>query len=110
MGRRYTFEWVKGHIGHVMNEAADARARAVAEAYARGAAIPSGPGFPGAAPARVESVRTTPAPAAAPSLFDFDEPEPAAPPAALTTVQQRRILNRAKADGMTVDQLLDRLL
>src|SRR4051812_50096160 len=35
-GRRYRFEWVKGHVGHVLNEAADARARAVAEAFQRG--------------------------------------------------------------------------
>ena len=105
-GRRYRFEWVKGHIGHVLNEAADARARAVAEAYARGAAIPSGPGFPGAAPTVVAPAETTSN--AAETLFDFDEPAP--PPAALTTVQQRRILNRAKADGVSVDVLLDRLL
>lgn len=45
-GRRYRFEWVKGHIGHVLNEAADARARAAAEAYRRGIAVPSGPGWP----------------------------------------------------------------
>lgn len=44
-GRRYEFEWVKGHIGHELNEAADARARAVAEAYQRGGAVPAGPGF-----------------------------------------------------------------
>jgi ribonuclease HI len=44
-GRRYRFEWVKGHVGHELNEAADARARAVATAYQRGAEIPSGPGF-----------------------------------------------------------------
>jgi ribonuclease HI len=44
-GRRYEFEWVRGHIGHVLNEAADVRARAVAEAYQRGTAIPSGPGY-----------------------------------------------------------------
>lgn len=50
-GRRYRFEWVKGHIGHELNEAADVRARAVAEAYQRGTAVPSGPGWN----ARVES-------------------------------------------------------
>ena len=44
-GRRYRFEWVKGHIGHPLNEAADTRARAVAEAYQRGREIPSGPGW-----------------------------------------------------------------
>lgn len=45
VGRQYTFEWVKGHAGHDLNEAADARARAVAEAYQSGRAIPSGPGW-----------------------------------------------------------------
>ncbi|PSL39262.1 ribonuclease HI [Labedella gwakjiensis] len=45
VGRRYRFEWVKGHVGHVLNEAADSRARAVAEAFQRGAAVPEGPGL-----------------------------------------------------------------
>jgi ribonuclease HI len=40
--RRYRFEWVRGHVGHPLNEAADVRARSVAEAYQRGSAIPSG--------------------------------------------------------------------
>ena len=48
-GRRYTFEWVKGHAGHDLNEAADLRARAAATAYRDGDAIPIGPGWPGAA-------------------------------------------------------------
>jgi ribonuclease HI len=47
VGRRYRFEWVKGHVGHELNEAADVRARAAAEAYQREAPVPSGPGFPG---------------------------------------------------------------
>lgn len=46
-GRRYTFEWVKGHAGHELNEAADVRARAVATAYQKGDPIPIGPGWPG---------------------------------------------------------------
>jgi len=54
-GRRYRFEWVRGHVGHELNEAADVRARAVAEAYQRGLAIPVGPGFPGAAAAVADS-------------------------------------------------------
>jgi ribonuclease HI len=47
-GRKYTFEWVKGHAGHDLNEAADVRARAVATAYQNGEPIPIGPGWPGA--------------------------------------------------------------
>ncbi|KRE76216.1 MULTISPECIES: ribonuclease HI family protein [Micrococcaceae] len=46
-GRVYTFEWVKGHAGHELNEAADERARAAATAYQQGVAARSGPGFPG---------------------------------------------------------------
>ncbi|MHC6594544.1 RNase H family protein [Arthrobacter sp. C152] len=46
-GRIYTFEWVKGHAGHDLNEAADERARAAATAYQQGVAARSGPGFPG---------------------------------------------------------------
>ncbi|MBE4717458.1 ribonuclease HI family protein [Pseudarthrobacter sp. AB1] len=47
-GRKYTFEWVKGHAGHDLNEAADVRARAAATAYQQGVAARSGPGFAGA--------------------------------------------------------------
>jgi ribonuclease HI len=44
-GRRYRFEWVRGHIGHPLNEAADTRARAVAEAFRSRLEIPVGPGW-----------------------------------------------------------------
>ena len=46
-GRAVRFEWVRGHTGHPMNEAADARARAAATAYQRGTQVPTGPGWPG---------------------------------------------------------------
>ena len=46
-GRRVTFEWVKGHAGHRMNERADDLARACAEAYQVGRTPEPGPGFGG---------------------------------------------------------------
>ena len=55
-GRRVTFEWVKGHAGHRMNERADDLARACAEAYQAGRTPEPGPGFGDTAstPASVE--------------------------------------------------------
>ena len=44
-GRTVTFEWVKGHAGHPLNERADDAARSCAEAYRDGRVIPTGPGF-----------------------------------------------------------------
>lgn len=88
VGRKYTFEWVRGHAGHDLNEAADDRARAAATAYQRGVAVRQGPGFGAAAGA--PSLAAPPAPAAAravpqgaptgqPQLFAepslFDEPD-----------------------------------
>ncbi|MFL4475461.1 RNase H family protein [Paeniglutamicibacter sp. MACA_103] len=46
-GRKYTFEWVKGHAGHDLNEAADDRARAAATAYQAGREPDAGPGLEG---------------------------------------------------------------
>jgi len=111
VGRRYRFEWVKGHVGHALNEAADARARAAAEAYQRGTSVRSGPGFPGGA-----SVGSAPliAPDAAPTLFD-DGPAPAlalAPASALTLspTQRARLEQRARDAGISVEQALRDLI
>jgi len=100
-GRRYRFEWVKGHIGHVLNEAADSRARAVSEAFARGAAIPVGPGYPGAAPSVTAEKQA--APVVSQVAFDFDE-------ISLSSEQQSKLADRARAEGITVDELLRRLI
>ncbi|RZU62477.1 ribonuclease HI family protein [Zhihengliuella halotolerans] len=62
-GRTYTFEWVKGHAGHDLNEAADVRARAAATAHQRGVAPDAGPGLVGAPPAAAGAQGTTTAPA-----------------------------------------------
>lgn len=44
-GRDVTFEWVKGHAGHELNEAADARANAAARAFQAGQDHDAGPGL-----------------------------------------------------------------
>lgn len=46
-GRSVRFEWVRGHSGHGLNEAADARARAAATAFRDGTPVDAGPGFGG---------------------------------------------------------------
>ena len=64
VGRKYTFEWVRGHAGHELNEAADDRARAAATAYQQGVAVRQGPGFgtPEGAPAPAAQADSADAP------------------------------------------------
>lgn len=74
-GRDVEFEWVKGHAGHRMNEAADERARAAAAAFLRGREPNRGPGMPDQQrpPAQVFTIGATEEP---PDLFSVAEPEP----------------------------------
>ena len=79
-GRRVTFEWVKGHAGHRMNERADDLARGCAEAYQAGRTPKPGPGFGGgasgsrgSASAGQEPGRATSASAAPASVEPHDE-------------------------------------
>ncbi|WP_211879474.1 ribonuclease HI family protein [Pseudarthrobacter albicanus] len=74
-GRMYTFEWVRGHAGHDLNEAADERARAAATAYQQGVAVRQGPGF-GPAQEGMKLQGAAPADAASPA-----QAAPAARPA-----------------------------
>lgn len=46
-GRRVRFEWVKGHTGHLLSEAADRLANAAAVSWKDGTAPDPGPGFAG---------------------------------------------------------------
>ncbi|WP_448850675.1 RNase H family protein [Corynebacterium sp. 335C] len=104
-GRDVVFEWVRGHSGHDMNEAADQRARAVATAIQRGATPDEGPGLAGA-PTRAPKAASAAAPApsagarfAEPEqdgLFDLDD-APAQGPDAGAVLGAHRALGRAVA-------------
>jgi ribonuclease HI len=122
-GRRYRFEWVKGHANHPLNEAADDRARAVATAFQGRRAVPSGPGWAGHA---VASWRDDPAEAeeleaeapAQPGLFDFDAfDEEVAPEPGDTTLTialdrdaMARLSAHARDRGVSVDEAVRLLL
>ncbi|MCU1408823.1 MAG: ribonuclease [Microbacteriaceae bacterium] len=138
IGRRYRFEWVKGHANHPLNEAADARARAAAEAFQRRAPIPTGPGWVragdtarpavAAADRRPESVEargsapaeaTAPArslvtTAAQPELFSLGDDASAARDHTVTLTlsddEHARLLQRARVRGVSVEDLLRALI
>lgn len=78
-GRTVQFEWVKGHAGHAMNEAADTRARAVATAIQRGEPYDAGPGFPDTARPAGRRDFTVGQMEPEPDLFSVAADEPAAP-------------------------------
>ena len=81
-GRSVEFEWVKGHSGHSMNDAADQRANAAATAFSKQQDPQVGPGYrSGSAPAAAPAAPTTAPESAAPaddlfSLFDDATGEP----------------------------------
>ncbi|WP_062948756.1 ribonuclease HI family protein [Brachybacterium sp. sponge] len=99
-GRSVEFEWVKGHAGHAMNEAADRRANAAATAFSKKQDPQVGPGYRGSGAAqggsshaRSAGSSSTGSPSTAPSssqigaagdpddlfsLFDTADPAPAA--------------------------------
>jgi ribonuclease HI len=128
VGRRYRFEWVKGHANHPLNEAADSRARAVSEAYQRGGAIPSGPGFvwtgqpPAARPAAtalagepsVPAVeRATRQTSGSVSLFELEDDTRNASvelTVSLTADEYERLRARARTRGVPPEQVLRDLI
>jgi ribonuclease HI len=121
-GRQYAFEWVKGHAGHRLNEAADARARAAALAYQSGSPVPVGPGWTGGrmgalTPAASTTLRSAPAeptssasaapPSAPVALFGIDEIAEDATDAQTVELLERRLLTPAvRADAAALAALL----
>ncbi|MGM7667657.1 ribonuclease H family protein [Microbacterium sp. A93] len=131
-GRNVKFEWVKGHAGHDLNEAADVRANSAAKAYQAKQEPKRGPGFAmgsrasTAAPVAATAPATAPAPAAAApsasaplwaeasSLFDsLDGPLETSPVdlrVVLTSDEHARLRDRADAQGISLEDALRRLI
>jgi ribonuclease HI len=114
IGRRYRFEWVKGHANHPLNEAADARARAVSEAFARRVAFKPGPGW-------VRTGDLVPAPDASAAPVGERPPHrttqasrPAAPGRTLSLTlsvdEHARLTERADRLGVSSEDLLRGLI
>ncbi len=92
-GRRVTFEWVKGHAGHPLNEEADRRAVAASTAFQARRPHDPGPGYPGAAASgRVEAV------AAEQDLFSDAGTAPEAAPEPTGATQPSRSLFGSDVD------------
>ncbi len=96
-GRRVTFEWVKGHAGHDLNEAADVRARAAATAFQKGLPVDEGPGFsPAVVSAGTREVE--PGPRREPDLFDTGDAAEASEEHPVIALQKALLTDDLRAD------------
>ena len=108
-GRQVRFEWVKGHAGHELNEAADKLAVAASTAFRDGRRPEPGPGFAGGTANHPEVLPGQTDPEE--DLFSVgeSEPEPGPAPDEEQVVALERVLlgDGGGADPAAVEALLD---
>jgi ribonuclease HI len=104
-GRRVHFEWVRGHAGHAMNEAADRLANAAAVAFRDGRPPEAGPGFGGAS-RQPHAYRPTPAPEPEADLFSLVEESVLPDEEQVVALERSLLRDDVRADATAVAALL----
>ena len=107
-GRAVTFEWVKGHSGHVLNDKVDELAKRAATAFQRGGHPDEGPGF--SRRSQTDAVDARPVVQTSPALFEFSDDEPVSDSRVPSETRQEILraeeLLRSRRDATLVSRLL----
>ncbi|WP_432477608.1 RNase H family protein [Nocardioides sp. GXQ0305] len=101
---RVHFEWVKGHSGHELNEAADRLANAAALAFQNGEQPPHGPGIDGRRGTHDYQVTRPPEPDA--DLFSLGDDEPSDEDQ-VVALERSLLTDEVRSDPAAVAALLD---
>ncbi|QZY28747.1 ribonuclease HI family protein [Nocardioides coralli] len=104
-GRRVRFEWVKGHAGHELNEAADRLANAAALAYQNGEQPAHGPGFGDTRSEHAFEVTRAPEPDA--DLFSLVDESAPSEEEQVVALERSLLTDEVRGDPAAVAALLD---
>jgi ribonuclease HI len=105
-GRRVRFEWVKGHAGHELNEAADRLANAAAVGFRDGRPVDPGPGSAGADPGEHPYEITRPP--VEDDLFSLIGDDPVSDEERVAAMERSLLTDEVRADPAAVTAMLHR--